>query len=157
MTGNNYVSGSDNHRALTPAHLERIGQSTDPVIMVDAVFTPQSTIKETTGPVERSVGLVIRLLPYTLVWMSLTIPLALALQVSMLWAFIAFSLLTYWSYREHDAAERGDSAVGLEKYRIDAAERLASEKMAYDDRRREQITAAFIKSLEGPHDPKATK
>jgi hypothetical protein len=156
MEKNNYVSGSSS-RALTPAHLERIGQATEPVIMVDAVFTPQATVKETTGPLERSYALVVRLLPVTAIYLVFSITIAIAFDFRMVWGLIIFAGLTWWSYYSLDAAERYDSATGVEHHRIDAAKELASQKMAYDDRRREQITAAFIKSLEGPHDPKATK
>jgi hypothetical protein len=122
-------------------------------IVVDAVFTPQATVKEAVTPIDRSVALVIRLLPNTLIWLVLTIPLALAFNVSMLWALIAFALLTFWSYREHDAAERYDSATGVEHHRIDAAERLTSQKIEADKQVRMKILADYIKTLEGPtHD-----
>jgi hypothetical protein len=155
MEKNNYVSGSSS-RALTPAHLERIGQATEPVIMVDAVFTPQATVKETTGPLERSYALVVRLLPVTAIYLVFSITIAIAFDFRMVWGLIIFAALTWWSYYTLDAAERYDSATGVEHHRIDAAKELASEKMSYDAQLRREITQAYIKQLGGGDDPKIT-
>jgi hypothetical protein len=138
---------------ISPAaaqQLERIGQPQTPVIMVDQAFQPQSTIRETTGPMERSKALIVRLLPVSAIYMVLAIALALAFNVALVWAFVAFAGLTWWSYYSLDASERYDSATGVEHHRIDAAERLAEKKMAHDAQLRKEITAAFLKQLEGP-------
>jgi hypothetical protein len=157
MDKNNYVSASSNDRALTPTHLERIGQSTSPVIVVDGVFTPQATVKETTGPLERSYALVVRLLPVTAIYLVFSITIAIAFEFRMVWGLLIFAALTWLSYYTLDAAERYDSATGVEHHRIDAAKELASQKMEYDAQLRREITAAYLKQLEGPHDPKAEK
>jgi hypothetical protein len=155
MEKNNYVSGSSS-RALTPAHLERIGQSTETVIMVDAVFTPQATVKETTGPLERSYALVVRLLPVTAIYLVFSIAISLAFEFRMIWGLIIFAALTWWSYYTLDAAERYDSATGVEHHRIDAAKELASEKMSYDAQLRREVVGAYLKQLGGSDDPKIT-
>lgn len=152
---NNYVSGSSS-RALTPAQLDRIGQATDPVIVVDAAFTPQNSIKESTGPLERSYALVVRLLPVTAIYLVFSITISLAFEFRMVWGLIIFAALTWWSYYSLDAAERWDSATGVEHHRIDAAKELASEKMGYDAQLKREITQAYIKQLGGGDDPKIT-
>ncbi len=141
--------------AITPAQaqqLDRVAHQT-PVIMVDQAFQPQSTIRETTGPMERSKALIVRLLPVSAIYMVLAIALAFAFNVALVWAFVAFAALTWWSYYTLDASERYDSATGVENHRIDAAERLASQKMEYDAQLRREVTQAYLKQLEGPkHD-----
>jgi hypothetical protein len=138
--------------AITPAQaqqMERITQQA-PVIIVDQAFQPQPTIKETTGPMERSKALIVRLLPVSAIYMVLAIALAFAFNVALVWAFVGFAALTWWSYYTLDAAERYDSATGVEHHRIDAAERLASQKMDYDAQLRREVTQAYLKQLEGP-------
>jgi hypothetical protein len=127
-------------------------------IVVDMAFQPQATVKETTTPVDRSVALVIRLAPVTAIYLVLSIALALAFNVALVWAFVGFAALTWWSYYSLDAAERYDSATGVEHHRIDAAERLASQKIEADKETRLMITRAYLKQLEGPtHDTQTTK
>jgi hypothetical protein len=129
-----------------------------PIMVVDAVFTPQATVKETVTPVDRSVALVIRLAPVSAIYMVLAIALALAFNVALVWAFVGFAALTWWSYYSLDAAERYDSATGVEHHRIDAAERLASQKIEADSAVRMQITRAYLKQLEGStYDSQTTK
>jgi uncharacterized membrane protein len=59
---------------------------------------------------ERSKALIVRLLPVSIIYLVLAIALALALNVALVWAFVAFAALTWWSYYTLDAAERYDSA-----------------------------------------------
>ncbi len=99
---------------------------------------------------ERSKALIVRLLPVSLIYMVLAIALAIAFNVSLVWAFMAFAGLTWWSYYSLDASERYDSATGVEHHRIDAAERLASQKMEHDAQLRREVTQAYLKQLEGP-------
>jgi hypothetical protein len=135
---------------ITPAQaqqLDHAAQAQMPVIIVDQAFQPQSTIKETTGPMERSKALIVRLLPVTAIYLVLSLALAFAFNVALVWAFVGFAALTWWSYYTLDSAERYDSATGVEHHRIDAAERLASQKMEYDAQIRREITQAYLKQL----------
>mgnify|MGYP007009266425 CR=1 FL=1 len=135
--------------AITPAQaqqLDRVAQQQS-VIMVDQAFTPQATVKETSDPLVRSKALVVRLLPVSLIYLVLAVALAFAFNVALVWSFVAFAALTWWSYYSLDASERYDSATGVEHHRIDAAERLASQKMEYDAQLRREITQAYLKQL----------
>src|SRR5215212_4004303 len=101
--------------AITSAEanqLDRVAQQA-PVIIVDQAFQPQSTIKETTGPMERSKALIVRLLPVTAIYLVLSLALAFAFNVALVWAFVGFAALTWWSYYTLDSAERYDSATGV--------------------------------------------
>jgi hypothetical protein len=155
MEKNNYVSGSSS-RALTPAHLERIGQAAEPVIMVDAAFTPQNSIKESTGPVERSKGLLLRLIPSTIICGGVSWAVSGVLALNSPTAFLIFFGLMFLWYKSMDDNERWDSATGVEHHRIDAAERLADTKMAHDARLKEKVMNAYLKQLGGGDDPKIT-
>jgi hypothetical protein len=96
---------------------------------------------------ERSKALIVRLLPVTAIYLVLSVALAFAFNVALVWAFVAFAGLTWFSYYSLDASERYDSATGVEHHRIDAAERLASQKMEYDAQLRREITQAYLKQL----------
>jgi hypothetical protein len=132
--------------------LDRVAQQT-PVIVLDQAFQPQATVKETSDPLVRSKALVVRLLPVTLIYLVLSIALAFAFNFRMVWGLLIFAGLCWFSYYSLDAAERYDSATGVEHHRIDAAERLASQKMEYDAQLRREVTQAYLKQLESPkHD-----
>lgn len=144
-------SNSDAY-AITPAQaqqLDRAVQAQTPVIMVDAAFAPQASTQEQATPVGRSLGLVIRLLPFSLIWLVLSLAISLWLDVGEIPGFIMFGVLTATSYYAMDKNERYDSATGVEHHRIDAAERLASQKMEYDAQLRREITQAYLKQLGG--------
>jgi len=139
--------------ASSPAQVQQLdylAQPAQPPMQVDTVFVPQATVRETATPVDRSHALLLRLLPITLVWLVLAIALAFALHIEFAFTFVLFAALTWWSYYTMDGQERYDSATGVEHHRIDAAERLASQKMEYDAQLRREITQAYLKQLEGP-------
>lgn len=148
-TGQTYAIGYP-LGAAQAQQLDRAVQAQTPVVMVDQAFQAQPTTHETTGPMERSKALIVRLLPVTTIYLVLSVALAFAFNVALVWAFVAFAALTWWSYYSLDASERYDSATGVEHHRIDAAERLASQKMEYDAQLRREITQAYLKQLEGP-------
>lgn len=128
-------------------------------VIVDEAFRAQTTNQESATPIDRSLALGIRLVPITLVWLVLSVGIVWAMKAELSYAFILFAMLTVWSYYKLDASERYDSPVGVEHHRLDAAERLASQKMEYEDRRAFMVTEAFIRHLEGASNDttKATK
>jgi hypothetical protein len=139
-----YVDGRDTRQRIM------VPPSDPPVVVVDAAFTPQYSTKETTTPVNRSTALLIRLAPVTAIYLIFAITIAIAFELRMVWGMLIFAALTWWSYYTMDAAERWDSATGVEHHRIEAAKDLAEQKMAYDAQVRMQITQAYLKQLEGP-------
>lgn len=137
---------------ITPSQakrLENMAQTDNTILVPDQAFNPQATTKESTSPMERSKALIVRLLPVTLIYLVLSVALALAFNVALVWAFVGFAALTWWSYYSLDASERYDSATGVEHHRIEAAKEVALQKLANDRAQQQEITQAYIKMLGG--------
>lgn len=124
-------------------------QSAPPVVVVDSAFAGIKTTTEETTPISRSLALILRLLPFTVVWMVLALAVSILLNLGEIPGFIIFAVLTAVTYYALDRSERYDSATGVEHHRIDAAERLAMTKMTHDATLRREITAAYLKQLGG--------
>ena len=137
---------------ITPSQarrLENMAQPDSTILIPDQAFNPQATTKESTGPMERSKALIVRLLPVSVIYMVLAIALAFAFNVALAWAFVAFAGLTAFSYYNMDNLERYDSATGVEHHRIEAAKEVALQKLANDRAQQQEITQAYIKMLGG--------
>ncbi len=137
---------------ITPSQARRLENMTQPdnaILIPDQAFNPQATTKESTGPMERSKALIVRLIPVTLIYLVLSVALAFAFNVALVWAFVAFAGLTAFSYYNMDNLERYDSASGIEHHRIEAAKEVALQKLANDRAQQQEITQAYIKMLGG--------
>lgn len=151
----NWVEGAVN-RAPTIKPMELL--PAEPHTVVDSVFQAQATKQESATPIDRSVALIIRLIPITGVWLVLSVALVLVLGVNMQVGFIAFAGLTALSYYKLDDRERFDSPVGVEHHRIDAAHDLAIRKLEHDATLKRELLQTWAQSIgEGSkhHDDRA--
>ena len=114
-------------------------------------LTALDTIHETATPVQRSVGLAIRLLPFSIVWLVLSIGVLL-LADSVLGGLLLFCVLTAASYIYLDRNERTDSAVGLEKHKAGLAASLRAKELDQAHELRSRALDSYIKQLERRHD-----
>lgn len=117
----------------------------------DGSLTALESIRETATPVQRSVGLAIRLLPFSVVWLVLSVGVLL-LADSVLGGLLLFSVLTAASYIYLDRNERTDSAVGLEKHKAVLAASLRSKELDHNHELRSRALDSYIKQLERRHD-----
>lgn len=76
-------------------------------------------------PISRAKGQVIRLLPFSLLWLVLSVGVVLLLGLAWPWLLLAFAVLTVASYVKMNGQEFAHSRNGVERHRIDAAADLA--------------------------------
>jgi hypothetical protein len=130
-----------------------------PGVSVEPVFVPQDSVRENATPLQRSLALIVRLLPFTAIWLILSLAVVWMLDVDEIVGYLLFALLTASTYYRMDRSEREFSTNGLERHRIDVAAGLVREKLRTDARMRREITQAYLKYLEGPgrdEDPQET-
>jgi hypothetical protein len=91
------------------------------------VWRPSESIREETSAVDRSVGLLIRQLPLSIVWIVLAVTAALVAWavIPAWWALVfglgVFGVLSAGSFILFDRQERDYSGAGLERHRINQA------------------------------------
>lgn len=105
------------------------------------------SIRETATPVQRSVGLTIRLLPFSIVWLVLSVGV-LVLSDSLVGGLLLFCALTAGSYIYLDRNERQDSAVGIEKHKAVLSASLRSKELDQAHELRSRALDAYIGQLE---------
>jgi hypothetical protein len=74
--------------------------------------------KETADPIKRSYGLVIRFVPFTFIWLTLSVGIALIAELNSATVFLIFSVLTAITYLYLDRQEKQFSTNGLERLKI---------------------------------------
>ena len=95
-----------------------------------SVWQPSESVREETSAVDRSVGLLIRQLPLSIVWIVLAVTAAcVAWAVIPAWWALVFGLGTFGvlsagSFILFDRQERDYSGSGLERHRINRAAEL---------------------------------
>lgn len=119
------ISGP-NTRWLAPertAPAELLG----PVSNMPAVYDPAFASHEGSGaeeyatPVSRAKGQVIRLLPFTVVWLMLTGGMVWVMGLTFPYLLIGFAVLTAGTYHAMNRTEFQHSRNGLERHKVDAA------------------------------------
>lgn len=135
--------------AAQAKRLEGMQQNRAPITVPDQAFNPQATTTESATPIERSKALIVRLAPVTIIYLVLSVSIAIVLSVDLAWAFVVFAALTALSYYNMDASERYDSATGVEHHRIEAAKAVALQKLENDRQAQREITQTYIKFLGG--------
>lgn len=135
-------------------------QPTSPTV-ADA-WRPQHTISESATPEQRARALIIRQASLWLIWLVLAVAAALAAWqlaglgsgLSALFGLAVFGGCAAAAFVALDRAERADSAVGLEKHRINRAAELEKLRLLQEYELRQAALDAFIKRMEGgDHEP----
>ena len=94
------------------------------------VWQPSESVREETSAVDRSVGLLIRQLPLSIVWIVLAVTAACVAWavIPAWWALVfglgVFGVLSAGSFILFDRQERDYSGSGLERHRINRAAEL---------------------------------
>lgn len=120
-------------------------------IYIENALRAQDGAREQTTATERSVALVVRLAPFSLVWLVLALAVGVAARSGVL-GLLAFALLTGLTYAAMDRTEYRFSRNGLERHRIDAAERIALAQMAHTQELRRMALEMYVRQLEGRYD-----
>ncbi|MCB9150934.1 MAG: hypothetical protein H6641_19435 [Caldilineaceae bacterium] len=120
-------------------------------IYIENALQAHDGVSEQTNATERSVALVVRLAPFSAVWLVLAVAIGVAARSSVV-GLLAFALLTGATYAAMDRTEYRFSRNGLERHRIDAAERIALEQMAHVQELRRMALEMYLRQLEGVGD-----
>ena len=118
-----------------------------PTIMVEQAFTAQEGADERTSGKDRSVALVIRLLPITVVWLVLSIGVVWKFQLGREDTVLIFAVLTALTFYSMDKNERYDSKHGVEHHKIDSAVYLTERKLEHDQELKSMALQATLKQL----------
>jgi hypothetical protein len=106
------------------------------------------SLKETATPIERAIGLGIRLLPFTAAWLVLAGGLLFVLADPVI-PFLVFALLTALTYYFMSRQEYDYSAAGLERHKADLAHDLQAQRLEQEHELRRVALNSYIKHLEG--------
>lgn len=118
------------------------------------VWQPSESVREDTSAVDRSIGLLIRQLPLSIVWLVLAVAAALvAWYVLPGWpAFIfgltLFGVLCAASYILFDRQERDYSGTGIERHRINQAAKLKLVEMKQAHELKRAALDAYLDHLQ---------
>ena len=85
--------------------------------------------EEYATPVSRAKGQLLRLLPFSLVWLILTGGIVWALGLSFPYLLVGFAILTAATYVRMNGQEFEHSRNGLERHRVDTAADLREKEM----------------------------
>ena len=85
--------------------------------------------EEYATPVSRAKGQLLRLLPFSLVWLILTGGIVWALGLSFPYLLVGFAILTAATYVRMNGQEFEHSRNGLERHRVDTAAELREKEM----------------------------
>ncbi len=126
---------------------ERWGSESSHGVTIEPVFVPHGDVQEHTTPTQRSVALIIRLIPFTIIWFVLSVAVVWLLSVNHAVGYLLFAVLTALTYYLMDRSEREFSTNGLERHRIDVAASLAREKLRTDAHLRREVVRAHLALL----------
>ena len=96
---------------------------------VDPALIALGGSEEYATPVSRAKGQVIRLLPFSVVWLVLTGGLVWVLGLSFPYLLLGFAVLTAATYWRMNRDEFDHSRNGLERHRVDAATDLREKEL----------------------------
>ena len=92
------------------------------MVTVDpALYNGTGGSEEYATPVSRAKGQVIRLIPFTVIWLLLTGGVVWLLGLSFPFLLVGFAVLTAFSYYMMNRDEFAHSRNGLERHRVNAA------------------------------------
>lgn len=118
-----------------------------PVIAVENAIQGHEGATENTTGMDRSKALVVRLLPFTAVWLVLAVAIGL-LSSSGIVGLLVFSLFTGATYFLMDRTEYQFSRNGLERHKVNTLADLKREEMRHAQELRRLALQSYLKQLE---------
>lgn len=129
------------------------------VVDVTAIVTTPATInpglplttlegaQETTSGTDRSMALVIRLVPFTVIWLILAVGVSWAASMGGWFTMLLFAGLTACTYAVMDKREYDYSRNGLERHKVDTIASLKRDEMAHAQELRKMALKAHLRML----------
>ncbi|MBI3960235.1 MAG: hypothetical protein HY328_15590 [Chloroflexi bacterium] len=99
------------------------------LVTVDPALYAVGGSEEYATPVSRAKGQVIRLLPFTAVWLILAGGIVWLLGMTWPWLLVMFAGLTAFTYLKMNRDEFDHSRNGLERHRVDTAADLREKEL----------------------------
>jgi len=117
------------------------------VIVDDALQTLEGSSERTSG-MDRSLALVVRLAPFSVVWLTLAIGVSWAASMGGWFTLCLFAGLTAVTYAYLDRQEYQFSRNGLERHKVDTLADLKMAEMGHQQELRRMALEATLKMLE---------
>jgi len=121
--------------------------TTPATIYVDAPLQTLDGATEKTTGLDRSQALVVRMLPFTLVWLVLAVGVSWAASMGGAFTLVMFAGLTSITYGYLDRQERQFSRNGLERHKVDTLAHLKLAEMDHTQELRRMALQAHLKML----------
>lgn len=116
------------------------------VIVDDALQTLEGSTERTTS-MDRSTALVVRLAPFSVVWLCLAIGVSWAASMGGWFTLVFFSALTAVTYAYLDRQEYQFSRNGLERHKVNTLAGLKRDEMTHQQELRRMALEAHLKML----------
>lgn len=117
-------------------------------VIVDDALTTLEGARESTSGMDRSKALVVRLMPYSAVWLVLSVGVSWAASMGGWFVLIFFAALTSVTYAYLDRTEYQFSRNGLERHKVDTLADLKMAEMSHQQELRRMALEATLKMLE---------
>jgi hypothetical protein len=121
-------------------------------VVVDDALTTLEGAREVTSGMDRSKALVVRLIPFSIVWLILAVGVAWAAGMGGWFTLCFFSGLTAVTYAHLDRQEYQFSRNGLERHKVDTLADLKLAEMSHQQELRRMALEATLKMIEVRHD-----
>jgi hypothetical protein len=145
-TGGSYAPAITGEIVPSGAEYIHIDDALDSAYL-DRALQARDGADERTNPLQRSQALVVRLLPFTAVWLVLAVGLSWLAAMGGAFGAVLFAGLTAVTYARMDWQERQFSRNGLERHRIDTAADLRLAEMEHQQELRRMAMRAHLKML----------
>ena len=118
-----------------------------PIIAIEQAAQGYEGATERTSGVDRSKALVIRLLPFTAVWLVLAVAVGW-LAGSGIVGLLIFAAFTGATYAAMDRTEYQFSRNGLERHKVNTLAGLKREEMRHQQELRRMALQSYLKQIE---------
>lgn len=120
---------------------------TEATVHVDAPMTTLEGTSERTTSMDRSRALVVRLAPFSVVWLVLSVGVSWAASMGAAFTLMLFAGLTACTYAYLDRQEYQFSRNGLERHKVNTLASLKRDEMAHQQELRRMALEAHLKML----------
>lgn len=117
-------------------------------VIVDEALTTLEGARESTSGMDRSKALVVRLIPYSAVWLVLSVGVSWWASMGGWFVLVAFAALTSVTYAYLDRTEYQFSRNGLERHKVDTLASLKRDEMSHQQELRRMALEATLKMME---------
>lgn len=137
----------DERRQMMSRQAAEIANVPTTVIVDEALQTLEGSQERTSG-MDRSLALVVRLAPFSVVWLVLAIGVSWAASMGGWFVLCLFAGLTSVTYAYLDRQEYQFSRNGLERHKVDTLADLKRDEMAHQQELRRMALESTLKMLE---------